>query len=54
MTIYSAPQHEQVTEKRHPFVTPAKAGVQKSKERLDSRFRGNDSKDGKSRFFNIP
>jgi hypothetical protein len=32
-------------------VTPAEAGVQKSPKILDSRFRGNDSKDGKNHFF---
>jgi hypothetical protein len=35
---------------QNPFVTPAQAGVQKSQECLDSRLRGNDSKDGENRF----
>jgi hypothetical protein len=37
-------------ENRNPFVTPAQAGVQKSQESLDSRLRGNDSKEGKNWF----
>jgi hypothetical protein len=35
----------------HPAVTPAEAGVQKTFRILDSRFRGNDSKKEKNRFF---
>ena len=31
-----------------PFVTPAEAGVQKSHKILDSRFRGNDNKNGEN------
>jgi hypothetical protein len=41
----------QDAEKHNPSATPAQAGVQKSKERLDSRFRGNDSRDGNNRLF---
>ena len=45
----------QVAEKRNPVVTPAEAGVQKSPKILDSRFRGNDSRDGENHFFiNLP
>jgi hypothetical protein len=41
----------QVAEKQDPSVTPAQAGVQKSCKGLDSRLRGNDSKDFKDGFF---
>ena len=37
--------------KGHQIVTPAKAGVQKILERLDSRLRGNDRKKHFSTFF---
>jgi hypothetical protein len=43
----------QVPQEFKPFVTPAEAGVQRSQEKLDSRLRGNDGKDGEKRFFRI-
>ena len=50
MTLCVYP-YQQNDEKHNLFVTPAQAGVQKSQEILDSRLRGNDSKDGEDGFF---
>jgi hypothetical protein len=46
---------QQVAEKSNQAVTPAEAGVQKTVETLDSRFRGNDRKTDKKCFLsNMP
>jgi len=41
----------QIAEKHILLVTPAQAGLQKSQEMLDSRLRGNDTKDDRKGFF---